>query len=113
MNGYAVAPDGRRGRAFSIRVEEAEERELRETLARLQLLPHDLRPEELFGYNMRRRHGSFGAFIVWAARQYKAPDPAKVTPARPRPRARSHPPRARRSHRPSRAAKKTKKGGRR
>lgn len=110
--------DGRRGRAFSIRVEEEEETELRNTLATLQLLPYDQKPQELFGWNGgRRRSGSFGAFIVWAARQYKAPpqaEPEAIAPVTPRRRRRGHtaPSRAR-SHRPRGAGKtKAKKGGR-
>lgn len=71
----APASNGaRHGRPFTLRLEQAQEDTLRRELARLELLPYDERPKELFGWDAGggpgRRRASFGWFLIWAALQW-------------------------------------------
>lgn len=73
--GHAPATNGtRHGRPFTLRLEADQEDKLRRELARLELLPFDERPRELFGWDAGggagRRRASLGWFLVWAALQH-------------------------------------------
>lgn len=74
----APASNGNRhGRPFTLRLEPGQEDVLRRELARLELMPFNERPSELFGYDAGggygRRRASFGWFLIWAALQWCAP----------------------------------------
>ena len=82
------AADGRAGRPFTLRLTPTAEETLRRGLAALQLLPHDDRPKDLFGF-YGHRQPSFGGYVVWAALATAAPvrpgSSRAVRPARRRP----------------------------
>lgn len=99
----------RHGRPFTLRLEMEQEDKLRRELARLELLPFNERPQELFGYNGGRRRASLGWFMVWAALQYCAGKTAARPSTRPTGKTRRKPKRA--GRRP--AKRSGKKGGRR
>jgi hypothetical protein len=116
--GQAPASNGgRHGRPFTLRVERDQEDTLRREMARLELLPYDKRPADLFGWDAGggggRRRQSFGWFLLWAALQWarhhdgegglrvRAIAPGKTKRRRPAKRAGRKP------------AKRAKKGGRR
>lgn len=113
-SGHAPPSNGERhGRPFTLRLEPEQEDKLRRELARLELLPFNERPRELFGWDAGggagRRRASLGWFLVWAALQHCA--------AAGRTRASSHGKTRRKAKRagrvPAKRAKRSKKGGRR
>lgn len=64
----------RHGRPFTLRLETAQEDTFRRELARLELLPFNERPREVFGWDAGggagRRRASLGWFLVWAGLKY-------------------------------------------
>ncbi len=115
----APATNGtRHGRPFTLRIEPGQEDTLRRELARLELLPFDERPRELFGWDAGggagRRRASLGWFLVWAALQHCAAAAAGAGRTRGSSPGKTRRRKAKRAGRaPAKKAKRSKKGGRR
>lgn len=115
MTDHLTAPisgsnQGRRGRPFSLRLTEEERKALNERAA-------EARRHMPYEYGNGRLHGSVAHFLVWAAMQWKAPEPeAEAAPRRTSTRstrsAGTTRPRPRRKVKRAAARKASKRGGR-